>query len=48
MTRVNHITPIVIFKLKTKMLKSSLWDYGDVDILVKGIVTITKAEKNSS
>ena len=32
-------------KLKTKMLKSSLSDYGHADILVEGIVTITGAER---
>ena len=31
-------------KFKTTMLKSSLYDYSDVYILVKGAITITGAE----
>ena len=27
------------------MLKSNLWGYGDANMLVKGIVTMNKAEK---
>ena len=39
MTHVDHVTPIV--KFKTSMLKSSLYDYSDVYILVEGTITIT-------
>ena len=28
-------------KFKTTMLKSSLWDYGDAHILVKGTISVT-------
>ena len=33
MTRVEHIAPLVKTKLKTSMLKSSLCDYSDANIL---------------
>ena len=35
-------------RLKTTMLKSSLCDYSDAYILVKGIITITRAGEDTS
>ena len=35
-------------RLKTTMLKSSLWDYNDLYILVKGTVTITGARADAA
>ena len=35
-------------KFKTTMLKSSLCDYADANILVKGTITITGAEDNAA
>ena len=35
-------------KLKTTMLKSSLYDYSDAYIIVKGTITITGAEDNAA
>ena len=34
-------------RFKTTMLKSSLWDYSDAYILVKGRITITEAGDNA-
>ena len=45
MTYVEGITPIVKLNLKTTMLKSSLCDYSDVYILVKGTITVANTEK---
>ena len=45
MTYVESITPIVKLNLKTTMLKSSLCDYSDVYILVKGTITVANTEK---
>ena len=36
-------TAVVVIKFKTMMLKSSLCDYSDADILFSGAITITGA-----
>ena len=42
MTDMEHITPIVLNKteFKTSMLKSSLCDYSDAYILMRGTITV--------
>ena len=37
---VEHATQIIKIKLETRMLKSSLCDYSDAYVLVKGTITI--------
>ena len=40
MTCVEHIIPIFKFKFKTSMLKSSLCNYSNAHIIVKGTIRI--------
>ena len=48
--QINHLTCNVDsqIKFKTTMLKSSLRDYSDAYILVKGTITITRAEDDAA
>ena len=43
MTHVERITPIVKIKFKTLMLNSSLCDYSDAYILVRGTISVASA-----
>ena len=46
MMDVERIAKIV--KLKTSILKSSLWDYSDPDIFVSGTLTIDGQEEDDA